>query len=286
MPYSLKPLFTSLRTPQPWMIALASLLPGAGLFWLGKRKPGLAAGLVCLGALAWLVNDPSPAAAWLFGMLIFTQAAAGVVLAIWIEPAQEDSTGVAPGALSPSFLPSPLVGEQALFRARVAGFDPNLRQSQVLAATKTDLVLAPCDAEGAVLGIDSIPRSNVFWVTLEIWRQHCMLMVEFYDNQRPPIILALPRQAEERAKGFLAEFDGILLYKIPTRAALQPLETDSVNIWDWFILFAGLGLFMAGVLLPGGTLNAPRVWALAAGSLLFFWPLLLLGLRGVRSLSS
>ena len=211
----IKHLFSSLRTPQPWMIALASLLPGAGLFWLGKRKTGIAAALACLGALAWLVTTPSPAAAWLFGALLITQATAGVVLAIWNEPAQENPPAVTPGALSPAFLPSSLGMDEALFLARVAGYDPNLRQSQVLAATKTDLVLAPCDTEGAVLGIDSISRANVFWVTLEIWRQHCMLMVEFYDNQRPPIILALPRHAEERAKGFLAEFDGILLYKIP-----------------------------------------------------------------------
>ncbi len=111
-----------------------------------------------------------------------------------------------------------------------------------------------------------------------------MLMIEFYDNQRPPVILALPRQAEDRAKSFLAEFDRILLCKIRTRAALQPLETNSVQVWDWLILFAGLALFLAGVLLPGGFLSAPRVWALAAGSLLFFWPLLLLGLRAIRSL--
>jgi hypothetical protein len=280
---------TLARGPHLWAMVFASLVPGIGLAWLGKRTLALIWALAAIVSLLFLAAVPSLGAVFIFGALYFGQMLTCAVLAIWTEPSgysKDNSPSASPFHFSQPnnrAVSNNIIDD--VIRARVAGFDSNLHQPQLLTATPSELVLTRCGSEGEILGVERIPKENVFWVTLEIWHKHCLIMIEFYGNQRPPVILTLPRQAEEAAKEFLQEFFGMLILKISLRDALLPVNKVQAQPGDGLIFLIGLVILFVGAFLPGEMLSFPRVWALAVGSFLLPWPLISLTLRTIRTRS-
>jgi hypothetical protein len=273
--------------PIPSAILFASLFPGLGFAWMGKFRLAAATAVLTIAAFAALVAAPSLATILIFGTLYFGQALASTASAVWKEPLAHSPLGAYLPLITAIAQPgSPLaagIRQEEEIINQVAGMDANLHQIQILTTTASDLVLTRCQSNGEIISIELFSRDSIFWVTVEIWQRHCMIMVEFYGIVRAPIILTVPRQFEEKVKGFLDDFFGILTFRIPLRDALLPIDRVSVHPGEGLIFFSGLVILLLGAVLPGDLLRTLRLWLLAGGCFLLPWPLIILTVRTVRT---
>ena len=260
-------------------IVLASLIPGLGLALLGRRQMAAVSVLTMVVSLGLIMFRPSLGGAAVLSFFYFAQMLWAGSIAIIQEFVP---TKVLPPGLphdDHAIVNTPMWLQEETVLACFSYYDSFQRTTLEAVLTPVYLILAYTSLYSNTPPVERILLTKISWVTIEIWRDHLLMMIEFEQSEHQPIMITLPLEAETQAKTFLLHLTGSIEYKVPFTETIEVTHPTEIRPAYLALLFAALALVSIGAYLTVFTPTSYGVWLLAIGIFLVPWARLVWVLR-------
>ncbi len=207
------------NTQSNWLIGIVSIIPGLGIFLLGKRRVGLGVFFTIGLPFALFVFWPNLITWFIFGIAYVAQMAYAVGLAT----IRATKTKITPNSNLANSLPnkfkdkksiesevqkslSTILGNDERVIATIVGLEKGTTQFVFIGVTQEHLIISQCSNAGNPSNPKRILKDDVSWVNLEIGERNLRLTIE-YGNEKK-VDLHVLGKFREQAKLILDEFPG------------------------------------------------------------------------------
>lgn len=206
-------------TQTNWFVGMVSIIPGLGIFLLGKRRIGLGV-FFAVGVLFALFGMLPNLLTWfIFGLAYVAQIAYAVGLATILATKSE----VTPNSNLAQPLPnrfkdkksiasevknslSTILGSDEQLMTAIVGLEKGTTQFDFIGVTQEHLIISQCSNAGNPSNPKRILKDDVSWVNLKIGERNLLLTIE-YENDRK-VDLHILGKLREQTKLIVDEFPG------------------------------------------------------------------------------
>jgi len=206
-------------TQTNWFVGIVSIIPGLGIFLLGKKKLGLGIFFAVGILFAFFGLLPNLITWFIFGIAYIAQMAYGVGLATFRATKIE----ITPNSNLTHPLPktfndkksiilevkkslSTILGSSEQLTTAIIGLKKGTSQFMFIGVTQEHLILSPCSHAGNPSDPSRILKDDVSWVSLKIGERNLLLTIEYENGKK--VDLQVLGKLQEQAKLIVDEFPG------------------------------------------------------------------------------
>lgn len=206
-------------TQTNWFVGIVSIIPGLGIYLLGRRKLGLGI-FLAVGLLFALFGFLPNLITWfIFGIAYITQMAYGVGLVTF----QTTKIELTPNSNLAHPLPkkfndkksivlevqkslSTILGNNERLTTAIIGLKKGTSQFMFVGVTEEHLILSSCSQAGNPVNPSRIVKDDVSWVSLKLGERNLFLTIEYQNGKK--VDLQVLGKLQEQAKLIVDEFPG------------------------------------------------------------------------------
>ena len=206
-------------TQTNWFVGTVSVIPGLGIFLLGRKRMGL--GIFFAVGLLFAIFGvfPNFVTWFIFGLAYVAQ----IAYAVGHATIQTTRTEITPNSNLSHPLPdrfrdkksiasevkkslSTILGSDEHLMTAIVGLEKGTSQFLLIGVTQDHLVISQCSNTGNPSNPKRILKDDVSWVNLKIGERNLLLTIEYENDQK--IDLHILGKLREQSKLIVDEFPG------------------------------------------------------------------------------